>query len=126
MRAVSSSANVSSRSKRAVSGERPFFSGMMILVQISASVSGVTVVCMAISETGCQDHGTIKLSNMGRAIDTVEAVALYASASEFESPDLTPEGVPPKAADFSCFLPGKNFFFHDFSPTAPTLRGFVA
>ena len=31
----------------------------MILVQISASVSGVTVVCMAISETGCQDHGTI-------------------------------------------------------------------
>src|SRR5271157_5831427 len=38
---------------------------MMILVQISASVSGVTVVCMAISETGCQDHGTIKLSNMG-------------------------------------------------------------
>src|SRR5271157_3268722 len=38
---------------------------MMILVQISASVSGVTVVCMAISETGCQDHGTIKLSNTG-------------------------------------------------------------
>ncbi len=37
----------------------------MILVQISASVSGVTVDCMAISETGCQDHGTIKLSNMG-------------------------------------------------------------
>src|SRR5208283_365431 len=38
---------------------------MMILVQISASVTGVTVDCMAISETGCQDHGTIKLSNMG-------------------------------------------------------------
>src|SRR5271157_3814375 len=45
-----------------------------------------------------------------------EAVALYASASEFESPDLTPEGVPPKAADFSCFLPGKNFFFTIFLP----------
>src|SRR5271157_2868957 len=65
MRAVSSSANVSSRSARAVSGEMPFFSGMMILVQISASVSGVTVVCMAISETVFQDHGTIKLSDMG-------------------------------------------------------------
>src|SRR5271157_113491 len=45
-----------------------------------------------------------------------EAVALYASASEFESRDLTPEGVPPKAADFSCFLPGKNFFFTIFLP----------
>jgi hypothetical protein len=54
-----------------------------------------------------------------------EAVALYASASQFESPDPTPEGVPPKGADFSCFLPGKKFF-HDFSPIAPTLRGFVA
>src|SRR5271157_1776537 len=35
------------------------------------------------------------------ALHPSEAVALYASASEFESPDLTPEGVPPKAADFS-------------------------
>jgi len=48
--------------------------------------------------------------------EEIEAVALYASASEFESPDLTPEGVPPKAADFSCFLPGKNFFFTIFLP----------
>ncbi len=62
MRAVSCSSNLNSRSERAVSGERPFFSGMMIQVQISASVSGVTVVCMAISETRC--HGTIKLSDM--------------------------------------------------------------
>jgi len=62
MRVLSPSANVSSRSERAVSGERSFFSGMMILVQISASVSGVTVVCMAIFETGCQDYDTITIS----------------------------------------------------------------
>ena len=35
---------------------------MMILVQISASFSGVTVVCMAIFETGCQDYDTITIS----------------------------------------------------------------
>jgi len=70
MRALSPSANVSSTSDRAATGERSFFSGMIVLVQISASVSGVTVV-WAIPETGCQDYGTIMLSDLGRATDTV-------------------------------------------------------
>src|SRR5208337_4668061 len=61
-------------------------------------------------------HDTRNRPSFQRARDRPEAVALYASASEFESPDLTPEGVPPKAADFSCFLPGKNFFFTIFLP----------
>src|SRR5271157_2367381 len=61
-------------------------------------------------------HETTRRGGCREPSAKLEAVALYASASEFESPDLTPEGVPPKAADFSCFLPGKNFFFTIFLP----------
>src|SRR5438105_2976217 len=58
MRALSSSLNSSFRMERAASGERPFFSGSMTLLQMATSVWVVVTVCIVFLLNSSEDFTT--------------------------------------------------------------------